>query len=168
VQKRARHHPGAFCAAAASSPFFSLLARLELGANTGEVNMKPVVDPSRIRDRAYARWQERGCPEGTAEQDWFEAERELRERLAAEAPQPPAPALRPPAPSAARAPVTLPASLATPRLRPPRPTLKRTPSARTARLGNEVTPKAPPASRTQIALAAAAAAYMKRSAVGSS
>jgi hypothetical protein len=131
--------------------------------------MKSVVDPSRIRDRAYARWQERGCPEGTAEQDWFEAERELRERLAVEAPRPPLPAVRPPAPAAARAPVTLPASnLTAPRLRPPRPTLKRSPGARTARLGNEVTPKAPPASRTQIALAAAAAAYMKRSVVGSS
>jgi hypothetical protein len=129
--------------------------------------MKSVVDPSRIRDRAYARWQERGRPEGTAEQDWFEAERELSEQLASETPRPPAPVLRPPAPSAARA-VLLPANLAVPRLRPPRPTLKRSPSARTARLGNEVTPKAPPASRTQIALAAAAAAYMKRSAVGSS
>jgi hypothetical protein len=130
--------------------------------------MKPVVDPSRIRDRAYARWQERGCPEGTAEQDWFEAELELFEQLARETPRPPAPVLRLPVPSAARAPVALPASLAGSRLRPPRPTLKRSPSARTARLGNEVTPKAPPASRTQIALAAAAAAYMKRSAVGSS
>jgi hypothetical protein len=130
--------------------------------------MKPVVDPSRIRDRAYARWQERGCPEGTAEQDWFEAERELFEQLARETLRPPAPVLRPPAPSAPRVPVTLPASLAAPRLRPPRPTLKRSPSTRTAHLGNEVTPKAPPASRTQIALAAAAAAYIKRSAVGSS
>lgn len=130
--------------------------------------MKPVVDPSRIRDRAYARWQERGCPEGTAEQDWFQAELELSEQLARETPRPPAPVLRPPAPSAARVPVPLPANLAAPRLRPPRPTLKRAPSARTARLGNEVTPKAPPASRTQIALAAAAAAYMKRSVVGSS
>ena len=126
--------------------------------------MKSVVDPSRIRDRAYARWQERGCPEGTAEQDWFEAELEL----ARETPRPPVPVLRPPAPSAARGPVTLPVSLTAPRLRPPRPTLKRSPSARTARLGNEVTPKAPPASRTQIALAAAAAAYMKRTVVGSS
>ena len=126
--------------------------------------MKSVVDPSRIRDRAYARWQERGRPEGTAEQDWFEAERELSEQLASEA-QPPAPVLRPPAASATRVPLTQSPSLGT--LRPPRPTLKRSPSARTARLGNEVTPKAP-ASRTQIALAAAAAAYMKRSAVGSS
>jgi len=124
--------------------------------------MKSVVDPSRIRDRAYARWQERGCPEGTAEQDWFEAELEL----AGETPRPPAPVLRPPAPSAARVPPST--GLAAPRLRPPRPTLKRSPGARTARLGNEVTTKAPPASRTQIALAAAAAAYMKRSIVGSS
>ena len=124
--------------------------------------MKPVVDPSRIRDRAYARWQERGCPEGTAEQDWLEAERELASKAAL----PPAPILRQPSPS--RVSVMQPASAAPPRLRPPRPTLKRSPSARTARLLNEVTPKAPPASRTEIALAAAAAAYIKRSQFGSS
>jgi hypothetical protein len=27
---------------------------------------------------AYALWQGRGCPEGSAETDWLEAERELR------------------------------------------------------------------------------------------
>jgi len=26
---------------------------------------------------AYSLWQERGCPEGTSEQDWFKAEAEL-------------------------------------------------------------------------------------------
>jgi hypothetical protein len=28
---------------------------------------------------AYGLWQERGCPEGSPEFDWFEAERKLRE-----------------------------------------------------------------------------------------
>lgn len=28
--------------------------------------------------RAYAIWQERGCPAGTAEADWLEAEEQLR------------------------------------------------------------------------------------------
>jgi hypothetical protein len=27
---------------------------------------------------AYALWQERGCPEGTPEVDWFQAEQQLR------------------------------------------------------------------------------------------
>jgi hypothetical protein len=27
---------------------------------------------------AYALWQERGCPEGSPEEDWFRAEAELR------------------------------------------------------------------------------------------
>jgi hypothetical protein len=26
---------------------------------------------------AYTLWQERGCPEGSAEEDWFRAEKEL-------------------------------------------------------------------------------------------
>ncbi|MFZ0590054.1 MAG: DUF2934 domain-containing protein [Bryobacteraceae bacterium] len=27
---------------------------------------------------AYALWQARGCPEGSAEQDWFEAEQKIQ------------------------------------------------------------------------------------------
>jgi hypothetical protein len=30
-----------------------------------------------IRDLAYQLWQARGCPEGSAEQDWIEAERQI-------------------------------------------------------------------------------------------
>ncbi|MGA8027956.1 MAG: DUF2934 domain-containing protein [Bryobacteraceae bacterium] len=33
----------------------------------------------RIRLLAYTLWQERGCPKGTPEIDWFRAESELRE-----------------------------------------------------------------------------------------
>lgn len=29
---------------------------------------------------AYSLWQERGCPEGTAEEDWFRAEQEVQTR----------------------------------------------------------------------------------------
>ena len=32
---------------------------------------------SDIASRAYERWQHRGEPDGSAEEDWFEAEREL-------------------------------------------------------------------------------------------
>lgn len=31
-----------------------------------------------IANLAYALWQARGCPEGTADQDWFEAEQTIR------------------------------------------------------------------------------------------
>lgn len=44
------------------------------------------IDRSEIQRRAHARWQERGCPVGSPDHDWFEAERELaRERDALEA-----------------------------------------------------------------------------------
>jgi hypothetical protein len=45
--------------------------------------------PDQDRDReaieklAYALWEKRGCPAGTAEADWFEAERKLSEHSAA-------------------------------------------------------------------------------------
>lgn len=32
---------------------------------------------------AYTLWQERGCPEGSSEEDWFRAEQELSGRLQA-------------------------------------------------------------------------------------
>ena len=35
------------------------------------------VTPHAIRRRAYERWLERGSPQGSPEQDWIEAEREL-------------------------------------------------------------------------------------------
>jgi len=31
---------------------------------------------AKIAEQAYNRWQQRGCPEGTADEDWFEAERQ--------------------------------------------------------------------------------------------
>ncbi len=36
-----------------------------------------------IASLAYALWQERGCPEGSSEEDWFRAEQELSGRLQA-------------------------------------------------------------------------------------
>jgi hypothetical protein len=35
---------------------------------------------SKIVEKAYNRWQQRGCPEGTADEDWFEAERQYESR----------------------------------------------------------------------------------------
>ena len=54
------------------------------------------IDVQAIRRRAHERWLERGCPTGSPERDWLEAERELRaEATPAEAgtvPRGPAPA----------------------------------------------------------------------------
>lgn len=35
-------------------------------------------DESEIAALAYRFWQERGCPQGSSQEDWFLAERELR------------------------------------------------------------------------------------------
>jgi Protein of unknown function (DUF2934) len=42
-------------------------------ANTNSVK----VPHERIAMRAYEKWMKRGCPQGTALQDWVEAEAEL-------------------------------------------------------------------------------------------
>jgi hypothetical protein len=129
------------------------------------------IDPSRIRERAHARWLARGCPQGADDQDWLEAERELQREAAVSAQQ-----------EAARVLVASGEVTATveprPQLQPPRPRLRRSPTARTAHLHNEiwltaevrprgetpvppqseVTSKAPPQTRVQQAIAAAAAA----------
>ncbi len=38
---------------------------------------------SEIASRAYQRWQHRGRPDGSAEEDWLEAEREVESQQAA-------------------------------------------------------------------------------------
>lgn len=38
------------------------------------------VSPAEIAEAAYRRWVERGCPQGSAEEDWLEAEKELMVR----------------------------------------------------------------------------------------
>jgi len=35
------------------------------------------IDEHAIRHRAHERWVEQGCPQGTSERDWLDAEREL-------------------------------------------------------------------------------------------
>jgi transcriptional regulator with XRE-family HTH domain len=34
-----------------------------------------------VAERAYLLWQQRGCPDGNAEEDWFQAERQLMAAL---------------------------------------------------------------------------------------
>lgn len=41
------------------------------------------IDHDQIHQRAYARWQERGCPVGSPDHDWFTAEQELLAEQAA-------------------------------------------------------------------------------------
>jgi hypothetical protein len=41
-----------------------------------------VTNHERIALLAYKYWEERGCPGGSPQEDWFRAERELLERLA--------------------------------------------------------------------------------------
>lgn len=40
------------------------------------------ISTSDIAILAYQLWEERGRPDGSSEQDWFEAERQLRDQLA--------------------------------------------------------------------------------------
>lgn len=37
------------------------------------------IDPNAVRRRAYERWEQRGCPVGSADGDWLDAEQELLE-----------------------------------------------------------------------------------------
>lgn len=47
----------------------------ELADATKTARMTP--DRGSIAARAYERWKQRGFPEGSSEEDWFHAEREL-------------------------------------------------------------------------------------------
>jgi hypothetical protein len=49
-------------------------------STTQEQNPSPAVNESEIAQRAYTLWQQRGCPDGCSEEDWFQAEQELRSR----------------------------------------------------------------------------------------
>jgi hypothetical protein len=46
---------------------------------------QPALDQEAIGRLAYFYWEERGCPNDSADEDWFRAEAELRNRLAAAA-----------------------------------------------------------------------------------
>jgi hypothetical protein len=39
-----------------------------------------LADDKEVAELAYRRWVEKGCPQQSAEEDWFEAERELQLR----------------------------------------------------------------------------------------
>lgn len=43
-----------------------------------EIDHRPLTE--QIAALAHALWQERGCPEGSPEEDWLKAEQEIRQR----------------------------------------------------------------------------------------
>ena len=64
--------------------------QLETALTLDRAAMPPPARPSQLSDNAtrseiarlaYALWEERGCPTGSAESDWLEAERRFMERL---------------------------------------------------------------------------------------
>jgi Protein of unknown function (DUF2934) len=54
-------------------------AALKNPTDRTETNVKPKAtpEPDQIASLAYALWQQRGCPDGSAEADWLRAEEEL-------------------------------------------------------------------------------------------
>ena len=49
--------------------------------SSGEKNMSTCLTQKQIEERAMAIWQKKGCPAGQDEQNWLEAERQLKEEL---------------------------------------------------------------------------------------
>lgn len=43
-----------------------------------ETAQEHILAPQDIAALAYALWQERGCPEGSPDEDWFQAEERLK------------------------------------------------------------------------------------------
>jgi hypothetical protein len=48
------------------------------------------IEEDLIREKAHELWLERGCPDGTPDEDWYRAEELLREAAPAESPAEPA------------------------------------------------------------------------------
>lgn len=68
-------------------PASSQSRAMEPPKNIGSTSESELLDQKRQREAieklAYALWENHGCPEGTAEADWFEAEQSLSKPLAA-------------------------------------------------------------------------------------
>ena len=59
--------------------------RVETAATTPSPE-EPVSNHEKIALLAYKYWEERGCPGGSPQEDWFRAEREILEQLASSRP----------------------------------------------------------------------------------
>jgi len=49
------------------------------GTNPDLESLLAALENERISALAYFYWQQRGCPTGSPDEDWFRAEREIRE-----------------------------------------------------------------------------------------
>jgi len=49
-------------------------------AATPKSSLPEPLNQQDVADLAYQRWVERGCPQGSPEEDWFEAERQVSSR----------------------------------------------------------------------------------------
>ena len=58
-----------------SAPAIALSGSIQREAETDQIQQQQ----QNIANLAYALWQQRGCPKGSPEQDWGEAEKKLRE-----------------------------------------------------------------------------------------
>lgn len=64
----------------ANSPSKTVTAIVSVAANNGAATACGYEELCRL---AYSHWQARGCPEGSPEDDWFQAEHELSSRAVA-------------------------------------------------------------------------------------
>lgn len=62
----------------------NVLRMPEAGNGNGNAAVPPAELESEIRQRAYELFEQRGYADGEAEQDWFQAEREVLERHASQ------------------------------------------------------------------------------------
>ncbi len=58
-------------------PEWKTTSTREGGISTTALKLSQPSTIEKIAALAYQFWQERGCPEGTSEEDWFRAEREI-------------------------------------------------------------------------------------------
>jgi DUF2934 family protein len=59
------------------SPPSSIQRNIETAQSSTEQDISRNPSQQDIANLAYALWQQRGCPEGSADEDWKEAERQL-------------------------------------------------------------------------------------------
>ena len=49
-------------------------------ADTTERKASALISETAVAERAHQLWQARGCPNGSDQEDWFQAEKELKQK----------------------------------------------------------------------------------------